>query len=397
MIGRYGPPVFQILRGLEGSYNVALMKAVPVKNYDRDFVFWLLKSPKIQADVISVSQRSAGQSGVNLDFLNSYRLPLPPKREQERIVNKIESCFSKIDATEDALTKAEALIEKYRESLLAKAFRGELSANNSSFGMAKLPVKHEVTKAEHRSERKINGLPELPQKNLKNGWIRCYLGEVCDTEQGVQIPKSSQILQPKTGYKRYLYISDFSRDSHKIYVRDDYKNKEVKETDIVMVNTGNTSGRAFTGVSGILSNNLFRISPKSESIDHEFLFLYLSSPVFQNILKNKFKQSTQPHLGHKMINSQILELPPLKEQVEIVSIANKFISQLDNLAEHVGQVSKKSRILASTILTNAFSGKLVNQVESEGTGHQLLEEILAEKAKPTKKSNVEKKIGKKKP
>src|ERR1700728_1938179 len=29
MIGRYGPPIFQILRGLEGAYNVALMKAVP--------------------------------------------------------------------------------------------------------------------------------------------------------------------------------------------------------------------------------------------------------------------------------------------------------------------------------------------------------------------------------
>ena len=29
MIGRYGPPIFQILRGLEGAYNVALMKAEP--------------------------------------------------------------------------------------------------------------------------------------------------------------------------------------------------------------------------------------------------------------------------------------------------------------------------------------------------------------------------------
>ena len=29
MIARYGPPVFQILRGMEGAYNVALMKAIP--------------------------------------------------------------------------------------------------------------------------------------------------------------------------------------------------------------------------------------------------------------------------------------------------------------------------------------------------------------------------------
>jgi type I restriction enzyme S subunit len=29
MIARYGPPVFQILRGMSGAYNVALMKAIP--------------------------------------------------------------------------------------------------------------------------------------------------------------------------------------------------------------------------------------------------------------------------------------------------------------------------------------------------------------------------------
>ena len=40
MIGRYGPPIFQILRGLEGAYNVALMKAAPKdeKVLDREYL-----------------------------------------------------------------------------------------------------------------------------------------------------------------------------------------------------------------------------------------------------------------------------------------------------------------------------------------------------------------------
>ena len=37
MIGRYGPPVFQILRGLDGAYNVALMKAVPIADPKKRF------------------------------------------------------------------------------------------------------------------------------------------------------------------------------------------------------------------------------------------------------------------------------------------------------------------------------------------------------------------------
>ena len=42
MIGRYGPPVFQILRGLSGAYNVALMKAVPKNDLSKDYLFYLL-------------------------------------------------------------------------------------------------------------------------------------------------------------------------------------------------------------------------------------------------------------------------------------------------------------------------------------------------------------------
>jgi type I restriction enzyme S subunit len=48
MIARYGPPVFQILRGLSGSYNVALMKAQPRQNALPEFIFWMLQLPKYQ-------------------------------------------------------------------------------------------------------------------------------------------------------------------------------------------------------------------------------------------------------------------------------------------------------------------------------------------------------------
>lgn len=98
MVARYGPPVFQILRGLSGSYNVALMKAQPRDNVLKEFVFWLLQLPKYQQAVISNSERTAGQTGVNLDFLNALLVPLPPVAYQEEIVKviiKISSLISK--------------------------------------------------------------------------------------------------------------------------------------------------------------------------------------------------------------------------------------------------------------------------------------------------------------
>lgn len=122
MIGRYGPPLFQILKGLEGSYNVALMKADPKPKITRVFLFHLLRSPKLQADVISQSERSAGQTGVNLKFLNVYPAYFPPEKPQfafEQIVKRQEFI-------RERSMKAMSLADGAFYSLQSSAFSGQL-------------------------------------------------------------------------------------------------------------------------------------------------------------------------------------------------------------------------------------------------------------------------------
>ena len=94
MIGRYGPPVFQIFRGLSGSYNVALMKATPKENVTKDFIYYLLKEQDLHSFVVANSERTSGQSGVNLDLLENYEAFLPPKSLQIKF-SKIISIYNK--------------------------------------------------------------------------------------------------------------------------------------------------------------------------------------------------------------------------------------------------------------------------------------------------------------
>lgn len=97
MIGRYGPPIFQILRGIEGAYNVALIKATPNKIVTKDYLYFFLKQERLFNVIDKLSQRTSGQTGVDMEALKNYPFPLPPFDEQNRIVDFLKNVQSKID------------------------------------------------------------------------------------------------------------------------------------------------------------------------------------------------------------------------------------------------------------------------------------------------------------
>jgi len=97
IIGRYGPPIFQIFRGiLDGAYNVALMKAVPKKNITNDFLYYFLTQKKLFEYVDKLSARTGGQTGVDLVSLNKYPINLPDKTDQQKIASVLSVLDSKI-------------------------------------------------------------------------------------------------------------------------------------------------------------------------------------------------------------------------------------------------------------------------------------------------------------
>lgn len=97
MIGRYGPPIFQILRGLEGAYNVALMKAVPKENILNDYLYYLLKQKNLFLYIDALSSRTGGQTGVDIDSLYKYPVLLPEKEYQKKVVDLLKGIDDKIE------------------------------------------------------------------------------------------------------------------------------------------------------------------------------------------------------------------------------------------------------------------------------------------------------------
>ena len=127
MIGRYGPPLFQILRGLEGAYNVALMKAVPDESkLSRDFLFYFLKHSTILQYVIYHSERAAGQIGLTKETLEPYPIALPSLPVQQTVVETITELETETQRLASLYEQKLVALDDLKKSLLHQAFTGNL-------------------------------------------------------------------------------------------------------------------------------------------------------------------------------------------------------------------------------------------------------------------------------
>ena len=111
MIGRYGPPIFQILKGIEGSFNVALMKATP-KMGNREFVRQFLKQDCLLEYLEGLSKRTAGQDGIQMDKLKAYPFPYPPIELQEQFAAFVKHTDKSKVAVQASITKCHYLTKK---------------------------------------------------------------------------------------------------------------------------------------------------------------------------------------------------------------------------------------------------------------------------------------------
>jgi type I restriction enzyme S subunit len=150
MIGRYGPPIFQILRGIAGAYNVALIKAIPNSRLSRTYAYYFLKQEKLFRFVEKLSQRSSGQTGIDLDELRRYPFSLPPTQaEQEAIAEVLSDADALIESLEQLITKKRQIKQGAMQELLTGKTRlpgFETKPGTKQTEVGKIPEDWEVVR-----------------------------------------------------------------------------------------------------------------------------------------------------------------------------------------------------------------------------------------------------------
>ncbi|MDB4068486.1 restriction endonuclease subunit S [Pseudomonadales bacterium] len=124
LIGRYGPPIFQILRGKSGSYNVALIKSEPRNDsLLKGYMYHFLTRADLFHLIDSLSQRTSGQTGIDLGALKSFGFPFPPIEEQHRILEILDHMNASIKRLCNKLSQTQSLKKSLMQDLLTGKVR----------------------------------------------------------------------------------------------------------------------------------------------------------------------------------------------------------------------------------------------------------------------------------
>jgi type I restriction enzyme S subunit len=363
------------------------------------FLLAFLRQQAFVANAEKNMTGSAGQKRVPTAYLQKHLFPIPPAAEQHRIVSKIESTHSKIAAIEKAVTEAEALLKKYRESLLAKAFRGELvpqDPNDEPASKLLERIRAERAKAIKNGEIKKAKKDELPPISddeipfdIPKSWEWVRIGQAGEVQLGRQRAPQHHFGEYM---RKYLRVANVFEE--KIDVTDVYEmNFTPVEFEIFRLNIGDillNEGQSIELVGRpamfngemkdiCFTNTLVRfVASKAVLPDYALtVFLgYFKNGRFRKIAK---AGTNIAHLGADRFARLEFPLPPIVEQARIVSSLRASFSLLERTSERLLNLRSTNTKMREGLLRSAFSGRLVPQDPSEGTGHELLAQILKDK------------------
>lgn len=398
MIGSIGNPVIVDTDKEFSIKNVALIKYYTKTQHNRAF---LLQYLILAQENMKAKASGAVQSFVSLGFLRNYLFPLPPLKEQKRIVEKVEQLMTLCDKMEAErnernkirLTIHTAAMERLLTSLDTSAFNSSWSFIANQFNslysvidnvtdlkkailqlavMGKLvpqdphdqPASEllkeiEAKKKKLNKEGKIKKQEPLPHINdneipytLPSSWEWVRLNMIADYN-GRQNASPDEI-SPHTWV---LDLEDIEKDTSKILNRITNAERQSKSTKSTFCKGDVLYGKlrpylnkvVVADQEGVCTTEIVPIVP-SFGVLPEYLKLLLKRPDFLSYVNELSYGVKMPRLGTTDAVKSVHPLPPLNEQRRIVEKVNQLIELCNSLVEQIKDSTDKQSAIFDAVL-----------------------------------------------
>lgn len=325
-----------------------------IKHINKNLLVKVLSSYIVQKQIQEVITTGC-QPKLAIKKIEQLKIPLPPINEQQRIVERIESLFVKLDRAKELIENTLAQFEQNKMAILHKAFIGELTAK-------------------WRKENNID----------LSSWQEKTIDELCTSlkygtskkskpEGSVVVLRMGNLQNGEIDWSNLMYTDD----------KDDIEKYLLKKGDVLFNRTNSPELVGKTSIyrgeyPAIYAGYLIKLDYGKDIIGEYLNYMMNSTKAKHYCYTVKTDGVSQSNINAKKIGAFEIPVPTIEEQQEIVNILDNLLAKYNKI-KNLEQQLEKIELLKKAILAKAFRGELGTNNPDEESAENLLKEILAEK------------------
>lgn len=339
MIGRKGTINKPLL--IEGGCWIidTAYAAKPKQDVDVQWLYYCLIYSKLEK-----LNEATGVPSLNRENLYNLKLTVPPVKEQQ----KIASILASVD---EAIEKTEAIIQQTEE-------------------VKKGLIQQLLTKGIGHTKFKKTAVGEIPEE-----WELLSIGSIAKLQGGYAfkskdyLTEGMQLIRISNLFGKFLNLA-----KDPVYLppsyKEDYEGYVLKGGDLIICMTGTVGKEDYGHVVKIpqdskpllLNQRVGRFILQTQGVDRNFLYWFLSSRLFLDVIYSFGNGTKQANLSAKQIESVLIPLPSKEEQMKISEVLDSIDKKVEIEKDKLCQIREIKQGLMQSLLTGKVRVK-VDEVE----------------------------------
>ena len=281
-----------------------------------------------------VKTDAVNQSNINAQKLSQLMIPIPPLKEQERIVAEMDKWISLIDIVKNGKGDLLTVIKQAKSKILDLAIHGKLVPQDPN---DEPPI--ELLK---RINPDFTPCDNGHYTQLPDGWCVVTLKDLCENINGLWKGKKEPFVNVGV-IRNANFTKDFKLDYSNIEYIDveqrTFAKRHLENGDLIVEKSGgsdnNPVGRTilYEGKSGVFSFSNFTMVLRTRNNDivlSKFLYYYILAKYQKGDMRLMQTQTTGlRNLILDKFLSMPIHLPPLSEQKRIIDRIETIFTSLD--------------------------------------------------------------------
>lgn len=360
LVAMYGSIGKLGITGIECCTNQAIAFAKKMHGVTTKYMFYYMAMMKSKL----ISKGKGGtQKNISQTVLNSLDVIVPPMKEQQRIVTRIEELFSQLDSGVETLKKTKEQLKVCRQAVLKEAFEGRYSSINS-FDITSTKSDYDRIRKENVVFKDVSGDENELQIELPDDALLIRFGNIFDVEVGAT-PKRSvpeywngNINWVSSGEVKFQSINNTEEMITENGLQNSSTNVQPIGTVLLaMIGEGKTRGQAaILNIPAAHNQNTAAILVSKTPCNPKYIYHYLNLN-YENT-RRVGSGNNQKALNKERVRAIRFPFVSFEKQNIIVKEIESRLSVCDSIEKTIDTALQEAEALRQSILKQAFEGGL---------------------------------------